>query len=74
MPLTLEQALERVPMWHGRADLDPKPLTGGITNRNYRVEVDGEAFVLRLSGENTELLGIHRTLLYRKMRLLGMAP
>lgn len=36
------------------------PLTGGITNSNYRVEVDGAVFVVRLAGERTELLGIDR--------------
>jgi thiamine kinase-like enzyme len=37
-----------------------EPLTGGITNTNYRVEVTGEVFVVRLAGERTELLGIDR--------------
>src|SRR5436309_7365064 len=35
-------------------------LGGGITNHNYRVEVDGESFVLRIGGKDTELLGIDR--------------
>jgi len=35
-------------------------LGGGITNRNYKVTVDGEAFVLRIGGKDTELLGIDR--------------
>ena len=60
MSLTPQQALARVPLWKSIPDLQPKPLPGGITNRNYRVEVNGEAFVLRMSGKNTELLGIHR--------------
>jgi len=50
-------AVER--LWPGRR---PKvtPLLGGITNRNYKVEVDGLAYVLRLGGEKTGLLGIDR--------------
>src|SRR5947209_25620 len=36
------------------------PLPGGITNRNYRVDVDGASYALRLSGDNTALLGIDR--------------
>lgn len=36
------------------------PLSGGLTNRNYRIEVAGESFVLRVGGENTSLLGIDR--------------
>jgi thiamine kinase-like enzyme len=38
-----------------------EPLGGGITNRNFRVEVGGKAFVLRIGGKDTELLGIDRS-------------
>ena len=33
---------------------------GGITNRNFLVDVDGESFVLRVPGKDTDLLGIDR--------------
>jgi thiamine kinase-like enzyme len=36
------------------------PLGGGITNHNFTVEVDGERFVLRIGGRDTDLLGIDR--------------
>ena len=36
------------------------PLSGGITNRNYRVEVGGAVYVLRIAGRNTAQLGIDR--------------
>ena len=35
-------------------------LGGGITNRNYKIEVDGAAYVLRMGGAQTGLLGIDR--------------
>jgi thiamine kinase-like enzyme len=35
-------------------------ITSGITNANVKVEVDDEAFVVRLPGTDTELLGIDR--------------
>jgi len=35
-------------------------LLGGITNQNYRVDVGGESFVLRIGGKGTHLLGIDR--------------
>ena len=35
-------------------------LGGGITNHNYKVEVAGGEFVLRMGGARTELLGIDR--------------
>lgn len=60
MGLTLEQALARVPMWRGARDLKTSPLGGGITNQNFRVDVGGESFVLRIGGADTELLGINR--------------
>jgi thiamine kinase-like enzyme len=53
----VEEIVQRV--WPGRAATH-EPLGGGITNQNFRVAVDGEAFVLRISGKDTELLGIDR--------------
>jgi thiamine kinase-like enzyme len=47
-------------LWPGREAL-VTVLGGGITNHNYKIEVDGEAFVLRIGGKDTELLGIDRT-------------
>src|SRR5712691_4966776 len=46
-------------MWPGR-DATITALSGGITNRNYRVDVDGSSFVLRVGGNDTDLLGIDR--------------
>ncbi len=38
-----------------------EPLGGGITNHNFKVSLeDGRAFVLRIGGKDTELLGIDR--------------
>ncbi len=60
MSLSLEQAIARVPMWRHAHDLKTSPLGGGITNQNFRVDVGSESFVLRIGGEDTELLGINR--------------
>ncbi|MFL5653915.1 MAG: phosphotransferase [Ktedonobacteraceae bacterium] len=35
-------------------------MVGGITNQNYRVDIGGETFVLRIGGKGTQLLGIDR--------------
>ena len=51
-------AVERV--WPGR-EATITALSGGITNRNFRVDVDGSSFVLRVGGNDTNLLGIDRT-------------
>ena len=50
-------AVER--LWPGRR-ATVSALDGGITNRNYKVEVDGAAYVLRMGGKRTDLLGIDR--------------
>jgi len=56
----LARAIAAVPEWQGlRAVVTP--IEAGRTNRNFRVEVAGEAFFLRLAGTQTELLGIDRT-------------
>jgi thiamine kinase-like enzyme len=60
MAAELDDLLQRVAPWRGRTDIVVAPLSGGITNRNYKVDVGGYSFVLRLSGSNTELLGIDR--------------
>lgn len=40
-------------------------MPGGITNLNYRVDVDGEAFVVRIAAEGAERFGIDRQREYR---------
>jgi len=37
-----------------------RPLKGGLTNRNYRLDGKGERLVLRVMGDNSRLLGIDR--------------
>jgi thiamine kinase-like enzyme len=57
----LVSALRRVPEL-GDAELHLVPLTGGITNRNFRISIDGrrDRYVVRLAGNDTHLLGISR--------------
>jgi thiamine kinase-like enzyme len=55
-----------------------EPLTGGITNRNFKVELaGGEKVVLRVGGKDTELLGIDRHVEHvatRTAAAAGLAP
>jgi thiamine kinase-like enzyme len=77
MPLSLEEAIARVPQWTGASDLKATPLGGGITNSNFRIDVCGETFVLRIAGEDTELLGIDREVEFAANQAagkLGIAP
>jgi thiamine kinase-like enzyme len=75
--MTVDDAIARVPMWRNATDLKLSPLEGGLTNRNYRVDVGKKSYVLRISGENTEQLGINRENEYRTQTIageLGIAP
>ena len=72
--MELEQLAERV--WPGR-QATIEPLAGGITNRNFKVDVGGETFVLRVGGKDSELLGIDRSAEYAASRAaaeLGLGP
>ena len=55
----IDQIIARVPAWNEAKDIQVTRIEG-LTNANYRVCVDGECFVLRISGQNTERLGINR--------------
>jgi thiamine kinase-like enzyme len=57
----LVRAMQKVPELAGRR-LTLTPLSGGITNRNFRVDASGtdDRWVIRLAGNDTHLLGISR--------------
>lgn len=77
MPLTVDEAIARIPFWRRASTLSVAPLPGGITNHNYRVDADGQAFVLRIGAEGAKLLGIDRQREYRCMAAAsrgGVAP
>ena len=68
--------MDRVPGWAGRTRT-VEPLGGGITNRNYRVAVDGDVFVVRIPAESGSLLGIDRGLEHQASRVAaacGVGP
>jgi thiamine kinase-like enzyme len=63
-------------LWPGR-QFELEPLGGGITNHNFKVVVDGEAFVLRIVGRDTDQLGIDRGVeleASRNAAALGIGP
>ena len=73
----VEEVIARIPMWKNVADLKVSPLRGGMTNQNYRVDVGKKSYVLRISGDKTDLLGINRESEYRTQMIageLGIAP
>ncbi len=77
MTLTIDKAIAKVPFLAESKNLKRNALSGGITNLNFKVEADGKAYVIRLAGENTELLGIKRDVEHVANRVageLGIAP
>ena len=55
----ISQVINRIPAWRTAREIQVERIAG-LTNANYRLSLDGERYVLRLSGKNTERLGIHR--------------
>jgi thiamine kinase-like enzyme len=75
--MSVEEAIAHIPAWKDAQDLKVSLLSGGITNHNYRVDVGGESFVLRMPGEKTKLLGINREYECRTQTIAaeqGIAP
>jgi thiamine kinase-like enzyme len=55
----IEEVVSKIEDWRGR-DVVITPLSGGLTNTNYKVEVDGVPHFVRVPGASTELLAIDR--------------
>ncbi len=73
---TVEEIVGLVDAWRGRP-VSIQPLTNGLTNANYRVAVDGLAFVVRIPGASTDLLAIDRANELHNARVaaaLGIGP
>lgn len=60
MSVALEQVVESIDAWRGRS-ITSEPVSGGLTNVNHCVVVDGERFFVRIPGPDTGLLAVDRT-------------
>ena len=66
MSMTLNDVLDDWPLW----GLTTKPITenqvapliGGLTNQCYQLSLDSGEYIIRIGAENTEALGIDRTI------------
>jgi len=56
----LARILARLEPLLGSLAGEPMPLSGGITNHNFRVTLSGVDYVVRVHGKDTDLLGIDR--------------
>ncbi len=68
----VSRIIARIPAWAGAREIQTERIAG-LTNANYRVTVDGERFVLRVSGENTARLGIKRAYEVKALQAAALA-
>ena len=69
--------LQRVPQFASVQMSEIQELSGGLTNKNYKITIDGESYVLRMGGNETKYLGIDRKIEYECSLLasqVGIAP
>lgn len=76
MTATVEQVVSSIHAWRGK-QIEIQPLSGGLTNTNYRVEIDGMPHFVRIPGAKTELLAVDRRNEYYNTRVAaesGVGP
>lgn len=56
----IEDALQKIPVWNPTEIQKVERLSGGWTNRNYRITCADRSYVLRVFGDATAQLGIDR--------------
>ena len=55
----IDDVVTGIPEWKNK-QVVVTPLSGGLTNSNFRVDVDGVPYFVRVPGASTELLAINR--------------
>jgi len=55
----IEEVVSKIEAWNGKV-ISIQPLSGGLTNSNFCVMVDGTPYFIRVPGESTDLLAIDR--------------
>ena len=62
LPPSVREWIARIPLFARVTELHVEPLAGGVSlnNRNYRVDADGSAYVLRVGSAAGGFLGIRR--------------
>ncbi|MEO8437136.1 MAG: choline kinase family protein [Chloroflexota bacterium] len=56
---TIDDVIAAIPAWAGRT-VRVERIQAGLTNTNYRVDVDGTSYFVRIPGAATELLAVDR--------------
>jgi thiamine kinase-like enzyme len=72
----IDEVVKKIDVWNGK-DVSIQPLSGGLTNTNFKVTVNGFAYFVRVPGASTELLAIDRNNEYHNSKAAseaGVAP
>ncbi len=72
----IDEVVTKIPEWNGK-NISITPLSGGLTNSNFKIEVDGIPYFVRVPGASTELLAIDRNNEYHNTKAAseaGVAP
>src|SRR4026209_1697988 len=75
MPV-IDEVVAKIPEWDGK-DISITSLSGGWANSNFRVEVDGTPYFVRVPGVSTELLAVNRENEYHNSKaafVAGVGP
>ena len=72
----IDEVVNNIADWNDK-EIVITPLSGGLTNSNFKVEVDGEPFFVRVPGVSTELLAVDRANEYHNSKaafVAGVGP
>ena len=72
MTITIEEVIQKIDDWRDR-QVEIQEMTGGLTNKNYRVEVEGQSYFVRIPGASTELLAVDRDSEYHSSKAAAAA-
>jgi thiamine kinase-like enzyme len=68
----IEEAVSKIEAWKNK-NISIQPLSGGLTNTNFKVEVDDTPYFVRVPGKSTDLLAIDRNNEYHNTKAAGEA-
>ncbi|MCC6300847.1 MAG: phosphotransferase [Anaerolineales bacterium] len=72
----IEEVVNKIPEWSGK-NISITALSGGLTNSNFKMDVNGTPYFVRVPGASTELLAIDRANEYHNTKAAseaGVAP
>ena len=72
----IDEVISKIADWDGK-DISITSLSGGLTNSNFKVVVDGMPYFVRVPGASTDLLAINRDNEYHNSRaafVAGVGP